>query len=217
MNNVLIFTNVCYAFILMMFFNFSCTQNVNLKEIERKYSSGKYCKVWENGCVRLNVLLVTPELSVIQNSLGNIVDKKQFDLQIKRNMSDSVLKFRLHIEPDTKCIDTLYAQNSDIVYGFGRSDNAREIEIKQFNFNLSEKIWLKCNDEKIKPMYCHVENNFGLDNGRDIWLGFSINNKQLLSSEKCALFFQNLTPVSEIIAIEWSSKFLKKAISGGQL
>src|SRR5690606_24157596 len=109
----------------------------------------------------------------------------------------------------------IYSQNSDIVYGFGRSDREREKEISDYRYSFNKRIWMNYNNKRIDPFYCHTEQNFGIDNGRDLWVGFRFNKKldHLDSDFKLILFFQNLTPLCDMASLEWSSALIQKLVS----
>lgn len=222
--SVLFEKSICKYVIFMLFLLgvmlTSCSQSVRIDDVYKKYSSGAFTKEWDDGCIHISALMVTPEFFALlscSESKEEKISKRKLDSIIAIKKQDTTISFRIRIEPVGKCIDTTYAHNSDIVYGFGRSDDDRSKEIEKYNFGLDKRIWLKCGDTRVDPLFCHTENNFGLDNGRDIWVGFAIDKNKMLLSKDNVLFFQGPTPVSEIIAMEWSSELMRKMVSGGRL
>lgn len=116
------------------------------------------------------------------------------------------ISFKLRVEPSGECIDTVYYNNSDIIYGFGRTRDEIDRLINQCNFNLSNRIWLTINNERVKPSLCHFERNFGIDNGRDIWATFKLNEQQqryLKQTKKVSLFVNNFFRKEKTAVFSW--------------
>lgn len=119
------------------------------------------------------------------------------------------LCFRLRIDPSDKIKDKTYYHNSDILFGYGRTSEEVSASINEFNFHLSEKIWLRIREERVFPTLCHFERSFGLDNGRDVWVSFRLDQRQLdmLKNEKnIRLHINSFFQKERMAILEWPVK-----------
>jgi hypothetical protein len=198
-----------------------CQGMVKVRTVQDHYNAKPYVRVWEDGCVRVKAQIVAPQLMAaleVNDDKTGALRKKAWDSLVTTKRNDSILSVRIRVEPMGKCVDTVYAQNSDIVYGFGRSNDERKQEITDYNLNLGNRIWISVEGKRISPLFCHTEQSFGLDNGRDIWSGFAIDKQSLkaLSGKKVSLFFQKPTPITGVAKVSWSSSIFKNVLSGGR-
>ncbi|HEX2956967.1 MAG TPA: hypothetical protein VHO70_09040 [Chitinispirillaceae bacterium] len=119
------------------------------------------------------------------------------------------LCFRLRIDPSNKIKDKTYFHNSDILFGYGRTREEIGAAVNDFNFHLSEKIWLRIREERVFPTLCHFERNFGLDNGRDVWVNFRLDQKQrnMLKNEKdIRLHVNSIFQKEKVAILKWPVK-----------
>lgn len=207
-------------FILIVFSIFGCDRRVSVKHTIARFNSKPYVQGWSDQCLVVRGQLLTTELIAameIKNNDQKKISKRDLDSIASSKSKDKVVTFLVRIEPAEHCKDTLYTHNTDVIYGFGRSDKERETSIRKFNLNLEKQIWLKVKEKRIYPMFCHTEHNFGMENGREIWISFnsSVITALLEKNDTVTLFFQNATPATDLIVLEWPSSIMKKVISGG--
>jgi len=119
------------------------------------------------------------------------------------------LCFRLRIDPSDKIKDKTYYHSSDILFGYGRTREEISAAINEFNFHLDEKIWLRIQEERVFPTLCHFERNFGMDNGRDVWVSFRLDQKHrnMLKNEKnIRLYINSIFQKEKMAILEWPVK-----------
>ena len=122
---------------------------------------------------------------------------------------DYGLTFKLRIDPAEKIRNTEYYHSSDILFGFGRTQQQIEEAIDEFNFRLSQYIWLSIDGERLLPSLCHLERNFGMDNGRDIWIRFRLDTtmkNKLIEYKKITLVVNSVFENEDVAEFDWPVK-----------
>lgn len=202
--------------VVLLFAIIGCTE-VHPSKILLKYQKKPFLQTWESEPLVLNAQLLPLNAMIAFKALqnyGDTVSRQQWD-SLKNESRNEVLSIRLRLEPSEKIRDTLYANNSDVVYGFGQSADERSQTIEKFNFGLSKSVWLLIDGTKVFPALCHTEQVFGLENGRNIWLSFNLTQeeqKKLLQQETVVLFFQLTSPLKCVAQLEWPSSVIKKCM-----
>lgn len=185
-----------------------------------KFSKKPFVQYWKGKRIAINAMAVTPIYESLQQTKtvyqSKMISKDHFN-EISKKVSDkcSGLTFKLYMEPCEEYHDSLYYHNSDVVYGFNRTPEERAQQIDQFNFNLSSSVWVVIDSERVFPTLCHFERNYGLDNGRNIWISFKLDEKSLEKVRKMksiTLYFDNFFPHEGVAAFQWPIRVFKGCI-----
>lgn len=203
---------------LFSFLFFHRTPDIRPLQILDKYHKKPYEQEWKSDLINVKGQAILPEVMAAYNSFkstnDSVFSRSQWD-SIRSVESNQILTFRLRIEPSENIRDTLYVHNSDLQYGFGRSPDQRTESINEFNFDLSNNIWINIDGEKVYPSICHTEQTFGMENGRDIWIGFKLSKDQLLTlanMDRFVLFYQLTEPLNSVAMLQWPLSVIKKCI-----
>ena len=172
--------------------------------------------MWHGNRLHISALLVLPLQKELQELINTGQGQKKLSVTYLKSLHEKTISkksvsFKVFLEPQEKVIDKVYFHNSDVLFGFGRDASKRRESITKFNFILHDKIWLKIGEVKVKPTLCHLERNFGLDNGRNIWITFNFDKKEismLQKKKRLELYFENPLPREGVAIFKWPVNLL---------
>jgi hypothetical protein len=194
-------TNGLYTIVIACLLTL-CGCNSGSDRSDRSHTSKPYLQLWEGRCVRISGLLMNAQQQPARQNQPNNTPGTQAPPAVPA----TTVQLKLYLAPTGKCTDTTYFHNSDVLMGFGRTKEQRDLAAADFSFHLASKIWTIVGDQKIRPTLCHLEQNFGIDNGRTIWLQFSFTDtqmSQLHSQKSLSLFFDNPLVDEGVARLSW--------------
>jgi hypothetical protein len=186
-------------------------------DVIKKYQKKPFEQTYSSKVFELKGQIITPQIRAAYKAvqlMGDTVNADSWNSMNKEDTS-SLLEFRLRLDPVESLKDKQYSQNADVQYGFGQSDKQRKETINEFNYLLQNNIWILVDGKKVHPVLCHTEQNFGMDNGRNIWVGFRLTDEQksfLKTQNQSVLFFHIQRPLNFFAQLAWDRAVLKKCI-----
>jgi hypothetical protein len=202
---------------LICSFCHSCTKTTTAALLTR-YSGKPYIQEWIGNYIQIKAIAVTPAyerlLELSRAGVKKIEQQTLDSLEVDQNVN-SDLTFKLYLYPTEEFTDTVYFHNSDILLGYGRNREERRQAMEQFNFGLTSRIWARIAGEKISPALCHCEENYGLDNGRNLWIVFKLNDRQRQTARakrRIELYFDNPLTNEGLSTFVWSGAIIAKLV-----
>jgi hypothetical protein len=201
----------------------SC-RNMTVHDVRMRYAARPYLQEWTDGCIRVSAMLAGAEYMAaidVENRLGDSVKLRavQWDSVVKTYSNPNCIRINFRIEPTEKCIDKKYFQNSDIEFGFGRTMEERSDVNARFNFKMAGLMTLGWNETRISPQLCHMEQNWGMDNGRNFWAEFNLSPDQRTGLLKQKEFHLTMTlpfPGIATTILTWNTRAIRETIIGGK-
>lgn len=172
-------------FLILILVVSSCTSNMTVEEYFQSELEKKYSRDWVGNLIKIKALMLNNTLNEIKRNINyQSYSKKDIQNALNNKQLNNEITFQLRIDPKDKFVDSVHFHNSDILFGFGMDKSSRDKKINKFNFNLNETLWLLIDDKRIYPTLSHLERNFGVDNGRDVWIKFNLSDSEIKKLRK---------------------------------